>query len=260
MPIQNATATLVSTTSAIAITGFVDLRQGFIDTNTNSIKPLTVSSWRNLGGSTWSNYNSYLQNPLPIIWTSDQQDLGEVLYFNLQVLTETVGSVESYTIYTSETGLFQGEESITIAENGDFDIPGFYGRYFYVQVKALATEIISMDISTSTATTTVKFNDLNTSTLSGTSSQRTLSLTYAVSKILDMDIKCKAATSYAVNLYVSDTATSKVVIPIVLDKTSTAPKFALVGIDNDYRDAVVDITLTCLPRQIMGGGSLYTVS
>jgi hypothetical protein len=61
-----------------------------------------------------------------------------------------------------------------------------------------------------------------------------------------------------VNLYVSDTATSQVLIPVVKSKGAT-PTFALYGIDNDARDGVVDISIKALPRQALIGGSLYVL-
>lgn len=81
----------------------------------------------------------------------------------------------------------------------------------------------------------------------------------SVSTIYDMNIECKAATSYAVNLYVSDTATSEVLIPVVKSKSATAPAIALYGIDNDPRDGVVDITITALPRMVMTGGNVIVI-
>jgi hypothetical protein len=50
-----------------------------------------------------------------------------------------------------------------------------------------------------------------------------------------------------------------VLIPIVKNKSNTAPTFALYGIDNDARDGVVDIKITALPRMVMYGGRLTVV-
>jgi hypothetical protein len=58
---------------------------------------------------------------------------------------------------------------------------------------------------------------------------------------------------------VSDTANSEILIPVVKSKSSSAPSFALYGIDNDPRDGVVDITITALPRQAMFGGNLVVL-
>jgi hypothetical protein len=75
-----------------------------------------------------------------------------------------------------------------------------------------------------------------------------------------MKIEPKAPTPYAVNLYVSDTPTSEVLIPVVKSKAAAAPSFVLYGIDNDPRDGVVDITLTTLPRQAMISGNMVVVA
>lgn len=259
MPTQNASATLTSSFTAAAITGFLDIKQGVIDVYTGTIKPITSGRWSQLQNRTWSSFNNWGIEKKKIIWTSDRQDLGEIKYFTLDIAADVVGSVDRYTIYVCDNQLFGSDTTITVIENGDFDIPAFYGQYFYVQITATADQLGNIEITASNRVQTIYLRDIDTSTLTGSSSSRTLSLSLPISQILDMDIMCKAASSYAVNLYVSDTATSKVLIPIVISKNAASPQFALVGIDNDYRDGVVDITLTCLPRQIMGGGSVYTV-
>ena len=67
------------------------------------------------------------------------------------------------------------------------------------------------------------------------------------------------ANNYAVNLYVSDTPTSKILIPVINSKSSSNPSFALYGIDNDPRDGIVDIKITALPRQAMFNGNLVVL-
>jgi hypothetical protein len=62
-----------------------------------------------------------------------------------------------------------------------------------------------------------------------------------------------------VNLYVSSSATSVVGIPVVVSKSSTQPSFAVYGIDNDPRDATVDIMIKALPRQVMSGQKLRII-
>jgi hypothetical protein len=92
-----------------------------------------------------------------------------------------------------------------------------------------------------------------------------------------MVITPRAASPYAVDLYVSNTATSVLLTPIVISKTaggqyittdyiesgyftsSFGASFALYGIDNDARDGVVDITIKAMPRQVMSGGNLLVI-
>jgi hypothetical protein len=80
-----------------------------------------------------------------------------------------------------------------------------------------------------------------------------------------------------VDLYVSNTATSVLLTPIVISKTAggtymasgyyvddyfvnaTGASFALYGIDNQPRDGIVDISLKGLPRQVMAGGNLLVI-
>ena len=114
-----------------------------------------------------------------------------------------------------------------------------------------------MRVTANTTVVEILIPNVDSSTLSGTNTNRVISLPAPVSLIKDIHIQVKAATSYPVNLYVSDTATSEILIPVV--KSKTTPSFALYGIDNDPRDGVVDITVKALPRQVMYGGNLVVL-
>jgi len=108
-------------------------------------------------------------------------------------------------------------------------------------------------------TGTVKATGTGTwAALAGTNTARQITLPETLSAITDIYIQPKAAASYTPNLYVSATATSEVVIPVVKSKTST-PTFALYGIDNEPRDAVVDIMVTGIPRMVMEGNNLFVI-
>jgi hypothetical protein len=92
-----------------------------------------------------------------------------------------------------------------------------------------------------------------------------------------MVITPRAPSPYAVDLYVSSSATSVLLTPIVISKTaggtymaagyyvddyfesSFGASFALYGIDNQARDGIVDISLKGLPRQVMAGGNLLVI-
>jgi hypothetical protein len=241
------------------VTGFIDYKQGQLDIQTSAIKPLSSSSWSMLSGSSWSNFNNFTIQSQQIRWTSPLVDLGSSKYFTLDVRSEFSGSLY-YLVHTSETGAFAGEESETLIEEGDDAIEAFYGQFVYVTAFVNGSELRKMTIKTSSQSIEVKINNLDTSTLSGTSSARLLELPQDVSKITDIKVECQAPTAYAVNLYVSDTATSQVLIPIVKNKSIAAPTIALYGIDNDARDGVVDVTISALPKQVMYSGNIYTIS
>lgn len=258
MAIQSASAALSVVSTILPVTGFINYKQGILDSASGYIKPMSNSRWSSLSGRTWSSWSNFTLTPLPIIWTSDLIDNGEIRYFTLNLKCEADNAV-SYVIHTSETGEFTGEEIEYTLNEGDEDIPAFYGRYFYVTVRTEANELRRLSIESSNKTIEIFLQDINTSTLSGTTSERVLSLPRTVSSIAEMAIHPKAANSYAVNLYVSDTPTSQVLIPVVKSKTSTAPSFCLYGIDNDPRDGIVDISIKAYPRQALIGGSLYVL-
>ena len=257
MAVKDAAAALTNSTELFAVTGYVPIRQAQIDETSGTIRSLTVNRWDS--AASWSEFSNYSGQSLPLIWTSDPQDIGEVRYFTLDIQTNINGIVNFYDIFVSETGLFVGEETVTRVTEGDLSVPAFYGRYYIVQLHGTGTEILSMDMTASSETKSIRIPNLDTSTLSGTNTARQLPISYPVSAILDIDIKARIPTAYAVNLYVSDTATSQVLIPMVVSKSNTTPTIRLYGIDNDPRDGVVDVTITALPRQVMFGGNLTVI-
>lgn len=258
MAIKDASAALSVVSTILPITGFINYKQGILDSATGYIKPMSNSRWGSLSGRSWNSWTNFTLTPLPIVWTSDMIDNGEVRYFTLNLKCEADAPV-TFVIHTSESGLFLGEEVEHILTEGDTDIPAFYGQYFYVTVRSEANELRRLAIESSNKTVEIFLQDVDTSTLGGTVSNRVLTLPRTVSSISEMAIHPKAATSYAVNLYVSDTPTSEVLIPVVKSKNGSSPSFAMYGIDNDPRDGIVDISIKALPRQALIGGSLYVL-
>lgn len=259
MPTLTADAALTTTFSLDAVTGFRPYAQGILDAQTGSIKPTGSGTWSQLTGRTWSTWNNFQLTQNQIRWTSNLIDVGEVKYFNINITADFDGSLY-YIVHVSETGAFTGEESEYLIQDGDLDIDAFYGRYVYVTAFVTGREFRSMVITTSSEFNSITLNDVNTSTLAGSVSARQLSITQPISAIIDLQIQPKAANPYNVNLYVSDTATSRVLIPVVLSKTLPTPQIVMYGIDNDARDGVVDITLKTLPRQAMTGGNLVVLN
>ena len=256
MALQTATANLSSQFRFIPATGLIKYEQGFLDTD-NTIKALGANSrWGEL--SNWSLFTSYSSGTQEIRWTAPLLDIGQLTYFTLDILTSTDGECY-FRIYVSETGEFRGEELEYLVQNGNTSVESFYGRYVYVTAFSTGKVLSQLSIKSNTDTIDYEINNVSTSTLSGTSSERTIVLPRAVSKITDIFISPKAPTAYAVNLYVSDSATSQVLIPVVKNKSATSPTFALYGIDNDPRDGIVDIRIKALPRMVMYGGRLTVI-
>lgn len=233
----------------ITVTGTLDEAQGIV-------VPNNTSTWADL--TTWDAWSSWLGAPAdPLVWLTDPLDLGEPQTFNLNIETTANGTVE-YTVFTSDTGVFGGEETETDIAQGDDGIGSFSGRYVIVAVKVSAdggiNTLENVSLKANNRTIDVTLNDIDTSTLPGTSSERTLSTDRGLAGIINMQITPKAVDAYNVDAYVTNTPTSTQVIPKIINKAQL--KFNLVGIDNQPRDAVVDIILKALPEQYMVGNNL----
>lgn len=258
MATVTGSGTFTASFSIFCPTGFIPYAQGILDQSTGYIKPLGVGQWASVTGKSWSTWNNFQLSYQQIRWTAPVLDVGEVKYFNLNIELDFDGTAY-YIIHTSETGTFSGEETELLIKDGDYNVPAFYGRYAYVTVFADSPELRSMTITATSNTTTFHLQNINTASLGGTTSARTLTLTQPISSIIDMQIQPKIATTYNVNLYVSDTATSTALIPMVISKSMPSPSFVMRGIDNDPRDGVVDITITALPKQVMTSGNLVVI-
>jgi len=269
-------AALTTGFTLVPITGFIPFEQGILDPVSGTIKAIGRGRWGSLSGSTWTRFSSYVNTFETIKWSSSRIDTGEIAYFNLAITSEFEGSV-FYRVYVSDTGDFQGEETEYLIRDGDSNIAAFYGRYVYVTAECSGTELRQMLITTDKEVVEFTYRDLNTTTLSGSSSLRILNLDNPISLITEMVITPRAASPYAVDLYVSSSATSVLLTPIVISKaaggtymsagyyvddyflSSFGASFALYGIDNQPRDGIVDISLKGLPRQVMAGGNLLVI-
>lgn len=229
---------------------------GIFDTELNCVLPPNTGTWADL--TSWSSFTQWATAPGSFTWAIEPFDLGFVKNFNLRIISQAQGSV-SYRIFTSETGEFAGEETITSIAQGATGVDSFSGQYVWIEVTVDPTSgnnvLFGVEYAVSEKANSLSLNNIDTSTLSGTSASRTITLPKPIGGITNIQITPKTVTSYDVDLYVSNTPTSNTVIPRVLSKTST-PQIALVGIDNQPRDAVVDIVIEYLPEGYMSGNNL----
>lgn len=229
---------------------------GTLDEVNNIVVPNNDSTWDDY--TSWDAWTSWIGSPAdPLVWLTDVIDLGVEGTFNLEIETDADGTV-SYSVFTSSEGTFSGEETQTDIASGDTSVSSFSGRYVIVAVYVTADSSINIirgiSLKANNRTIALKFNDVDTSTLAGTNTARVLSSDRAISGIVNMQITPKAVDAYDVDMYVSNTPTSTTVIPKIVDKSALT--FALVGIDNQPRDAVVDIVVEALPLQYMDGNNL----
>jgi hypothetical protein len=235
---------------------------GILDDVLEAVVPTSTYTWAdfNTDSVTWDNWVEWDRQPAdPLVWEANPLDLGENLFFTLEIETVANGDV-SYKIYTSTTGAFAGEETETVIANGATSVSGFYGRYVLVYVEVARTSglnvLYGVDVTAKTLTVQEKQGDVDTSTLSGTVNARTVSLTRSFSKITNILVTPHEETAYTLDVYVTDTTTSTYLIPKIISKTLSGPEIALIGVDNQPRDGVVDITITGLPFMSMDGNNL----
>lgn len=233
---------------------------GQLNQTDNTVYPVDSSTWATVP-STWADWDLWAYAPAdPLVWVTDLLDVGQICDFNLRIITDAQGLVE-YTVYTSNTGAFAGEENSTDIAQDQAGIEAFSGRYAIVAVKVYKTSGInilrSVEVTASTTTVNIQYNSLDTSTLSGTTSGRTLVLPRTVSKIYAMEVTAhETASAFNLDLYVSSTQTSRQLMPRIVSKATTGPVIALYGLDNQPRDGVVDIKISAFGEQYMTGNNL----
>jgi hypothetical protein len=229
---------------------------GILDPESGVVLPPDTGTWTS--ASTWNDFSQWSMTPGTLVWALDLIDLGSVKTFNLKIQTSAVGSV-SYKIYTSNTGAFGGEETITTINPGDSGVAAFTGQYVWIEVtvtRTAGTNILSkVDYSISDTANKFSLNNIDTSTLGGSVSARTLTLPKAVSAVTNIQITPRTVANYTLQTYVTDYPTCNTVLPRVLSKTSPY-QIALMGLDNVPRDAIVDVLVEYLPEGYMSGNDL----
>lgn len=239
----------------------MDAQSGYYDVGSRTIYPASTSTWSGLTSwDSWTNW-AYTTNNT-IIWHTQPMSLGlNSTNVNLNITCVSTGQV-SYRVYTSNTGAFAGEETETIIANDATNVPSFRAAFIKVVVyatkltQALNIQEITVTAKTPTANT-LYFNDIDSSQLQGTITERKIPVS-GIGTILDMKIMPHEVAAYPLDVYVANTATSTYVVPKIISKSASSPSFALVGMDNHVRDAVVDIVLRTLNPCYMSGNNLVS--
>lgn len=232
-----------------------------LDPNLNLIVPNDTGTWSEL--STWDDWTTWNFKPVStLLWLTDMLDLGETKTVNLKITAGANGTVE-YDIYSSTTGAFNGEETLTSITANQEDIPAITAQFIVVAVKVTQTRGLNtleyVEIKANDAKINILLKDVDLSTLSGTSSSRTLVLPRKVSAIVDIIITPKQLdTPYTLDLYVSSTQTSTQLVPKIISKTRSGPQIGLTGLDNQPRDGTVDVSIWALPEMFMQGNDILT--
>lgn len=232
---------------------------GVFETTTNQVLPQDTAQWSSW--TSWEGLGAWITAPNnTIVWNTDRIDLGRTTYFNLGITSRAEGVV-SYKVYTSNTGAFDGEETETVISNSATDVAAFSGRYVIVSVTVTNTggiqKLQSIEVIPNTNVFAISRSSVDSSTLSGTSSSRTISLGRTVSHIWSINIQ-PHPVSYNQDVYVTDYPAANTVMPTVLSRTRSGPQFKLVGLDNVPRDAVIDYEIIVMGEQYMSNGNLIT--
>jgi hypothetical protein len=233
-----------------------------LDLETGFIYPNNSGTWSQLAGATWAAWTSWNNTPAdPLIWVTDTIQVPYNTTYNLKIETLAQGAV-SYEVYTSTTGAFEGEETTTTINAGATSVPSFSGNYVRVAIKVTNTGqptlLQDTRITATDYTIDLLLNNIDTSSLAGTAGNRTLALPRSISGIINMSVSAQDVTAYTPNVYVTDIATTQFVTALVTDKTATAPKVGVFGIDGYPRDCVVDVRIRALPAGKMSGNNLVT--
>ena len=216
------------------------------------------STWADLSSTSWADYTNWINDPVtPMTFVSQVTDLGSAIYFNLNWTITCVG-IPTFTVYTSNTGAFAGEETSTTVNVNDTNVEAFYGRYvaIFVSVVYVPSEgipqISTFDFtSSSNRLETIQY-DVNSTTLSGDASARTIVMPRIVSKVLSIQLTPHAG-SYVEDSYVADSYIDDRVpgFPGIVTKTRTGPQVTFVSPAGTKVDAVFDVTMNVLPEQYM---------
>lgn len=241
----------------------MDDPRGYYDEKNRMVCPFSTSTWEGLSGTTWDTWTEWAYSVEPeIIWFTDAIQLGlSPQTVNLKITCVSTGQV-SYKVYTSDLGLFGGEETEHVIPHGATNVPAFTGKYIMVvvysqEVNGETVNIREITVKTEAPKTTeYQILDLDSSTCAGTINSRVIPLPSRLENILDIKITPREVAAYPLDVYVANTATSTYVVPKIISKNSSAPTFALVGMDNHPRDAVVDITLKSSKNGYMQGNNL----
>lgn len=232
---------------------------GILDVENQRVVAPDTGVWSSL--TTWSAWNTWsTATDDYMYYLLDPVDLEEVKQFCLTITTEANGIVDYY-IYTSDTGAFNGEEVETVILEGDTGITAFNTRFYQVglRVEKLTQpqEITGIEVRVVEGKNKFSINNVDTSTINDGSTQGyVVPFNRSVGTITNVQITPQEVTPFQLDVYVTDYPTSTIVIPHVTSKTANSVSFALYGLDNQPRDAVVDILVEYLPEMYMDGRNL----
>ena len=218
-------------------------------------------------GVRWDTYKTWAGTPAPyLIYSTPIIDVGSVGYFNLEIDGDITGNVK-YEVRVSSNGTFDGSETLTNVLPNTDNIPAFYGRYAVVTAnigyQGVIQTINSLSARNYATPYSLYLNSVSSTTLSGSTSSRQLSLDRAVSQIVNLQMTphyYSGGSGYATSGYFTSGYIDETIItgafPQIIDKTGGAANIVLLDNEGNAIDGTVDVLATVLPEQYMDGINL----
>lgn len=240
------------------------------DAGLNGYVARNTGTWANL--TTWGSWTGWSNLPANAVTVTSQiVDRGAPGYFNLRTDITAVGNI-TYRVFTSTTGNFAGEETITTVTSGESNIAAFYGQYYVVEAQASTTAqlplIENFVVTDTNQTLTYALGDLETAALTVSGSGRQITVGRTISAVTSVQITpheppAQAQTQDTENYYM-ETPEDNYLVPYIVSKSRPGPVFVLRNL-NLGRTAnmslpgyLVDATVTVLPEQYHDGVNLST--
>ena len=250
---------------------------GILDTVNSKIVAPSSLTWDELGAadsagltrfSSWDEWNNWTGvAETPLTWFTDIVDLTDTGAFNLTWTISCVGT-PTFTVYTSNTGTFTGEETTKTINVGDTDIDAFEGRFVGILISVAETsegipEILSFDFTASGQRLDLQQFDVNTTDLSGGIGSHVIDPGRLCSKILGVQMTAQSdnyvATGYVDNISLDEenyVTSAPPIVASVITKDRSGPQVSFTNLDGTGTNAVFDVTLTVLPEQYMDGNNM----
>lgn len=239
------------------------------DAGLNGYVARNTGTWANL--TTWESWTNWTNLPANVCSISSTVvDRGTDGYFNLRTEIEATGNI-TYTVYTSTTGNFAGEESITTITSGTANLAAFNGRYYAVQANVASTgelpRVESFTVTDTSRTLTLLVGNVETVTLSNTSLGPRIPINRVCSAVTNVQITChdppQANLTLDTGTYYLETPISNHVVPYITSHDRMGPTFVLRNINigtlsNHVPGYRIDASVTVLPEQIHDGRNLVT--
>lgn len=220
-------------------TAILDPSTGF------QLPPNTTGAWANLvTWSSWLSWNNRPANAMTVI--STVTDRGSVGYFNLRTSTDVTGNI-TYAVFTSNTGSFSGEETISNISPNTGNIAAFCGRYYAVVANITEPSggavLRSMNITSTNSTFDLQYDDLVIGTLGGNVNHRILPLSRSVSAIKNIQVTPHyESAAYVVDDYIQSwsVGTKTYIAQLVLQNDTSLAVTSVTGFPNNTHLVVVD--------------------